>query len=170
MNLLPPKILHKRQQINLYKKMAAVQAVIFLLSILLVIALTVAERTQERQILKLNAQVQNPRFQESEALARAIQENHMIDTDSLNLDFPNFDITKIIKLKETLPKGVQLIHFDTDAEMATLIAQTDKLSLTDIHRDAWVATGLVYQTRLVSAVYFDDGVIQYALSIIWDNQ
>jgi len=167
MNLLPPKILQKRQQTNLYKKMAAIQAVIFLLAILIVMLLSMAARRQEAQILELNAQVQNPRFNESEAIARAVQENFTPNNSGLNLYISNFDITKIIKLEETLPNGIQLIYFNTDAEMATLIAQTNNLSLADIHRDAWLATGLVYQTRLVSAVSFEDGVIQYVLSIIW---
>ena len=171
MNLLPPKILHKRQQISLYKKMAAIQAVIFLLLILLVTILGLAERTQEAQILELNEKVRDSRFQQSEALARSIQEDLNLSGSSSidNLNLANFDITRINKLDETLPRGVQLIQFDTDAETAILTAQTNNLSLADTHRDAWLATELVYQIRLVSAVYFEDGVIQYVLSIIWDN-
>jgi len=126
-------------------------------------------RRQEEQILALNAKVQNPRFNESETIARALQENFVLNENELNLYIGNFNVSKIEKLNETLPRGVQLINFDTDAEMATLIAQTNNLSLADIHRDAWMATGIVYQTRLVSAVSFEDGVIHYVLSIIWNN-
>jgi len=169
MNLLPPQILQKRQQMNLYKKMAAIQAVIFLLSILIVTSLSLASRIQEAQILEFNTRVQDSRFQESESIAKALQENFTTNEndsfDTLNLAY--FDVTRLKKLEETLPSGVQLIQFDTDAETATILAQTYNLSLADIHRDAWIATGLVYQTRLVSATSFEDGRIQYVLSIIW---
>jgi len=170
MNLLPPQILQKRQQINLFKKMAAIQAVIFLLSILIVVSLILAERMQETQISALNSKIQDSRFHESESIASAVHDNFTVSTNGLfDIHINYFDISRISKLQETLPSGVQLIQFDTNAEIATLIAQTNNLSLADIHRDAWLDTGLVYQTRLVSAVSFEDGVIQYVLSIIWSN-
>jgi len=171
MNLLPPEILQKRQLTSLYIKMAAIQAVIFLLIVLIVAGLSLAIRVKEAQVSDINMKLQEPRFERSEYLVRLIHVNYSDSIVNVNeiLRLPDFNITWADRLDYTLPTGVQLMQFETDFERATLIAQTRNISLADIHREAWLATGLVHQISMASAIYLDGGVIQYVLDIVWSN-
>ena len=171
MNLLPPEIIKKRQCNRLYIKMAAIQAVIFLSLILLVWCLDVLIVKRDTQIVELGIKLQDARFAESENLAQAVRENIIGEFNRENIldeiDLPYFNVNRVKELTNTLPVGVRLIYFDTDAEAAVLTAQTSNLSLADVHRDAWIATGLVEQVRLASANSLEGGVIQYVLNIVW---
>ena len=174
MNLLPPTIIRRRQYYTLCLQMAAVQAVIFLLFILSVWFFDFTIRSREIQAMEFDMKLQDERFIESEAVAMALREYHIRGTAQQEiavwLELPHFDMDKLDMVKETLPAGVVLLQMDMDEDEATLTLWSENLSLSDIHRDAWLATGLVSRVRLVSATVTEDGAVQYTLTLRWKNE
>jgi len=153
--------------------MAAIQAVIFLLLILLVWAFDITIRWRETQAVNLTTQLSDGRFTNSEAAAALLREHHARDIAqnelSLWLALPVFNMERIDMVKETMPTGVALMLMDMDEHGATLTFQTTNLSLVDIHREAWLASGMVDRVQLVSAVSAEAGKIQYILNLHWQD-
>ena len=174
MNLLPPDIIRQRKLYTHCIRLAVIQAVIFLLLILSVWALTLTIGLRETYAIALSMQLQDERFVKSEALVLALREHSAIEaaqqtiTDWLAL--PVFNAERLEMIQETLPAGVQLFNVDIDSHEATLTFYTEDLSLVDLHRDAWISTGLASRVQLVSASVADGGRVQYILSLHWINE
>ena len=171
MNLLPQKIMYKRQRNKLFCKIAAIQAVIFFFTILIVATLEVSIVLLERRISGLDLEIHHERFIESEAAAAAIRNHIARDAAQLEaaawLELTEFCTKRLDILKETLPLGVELVSADMDNRTASITALTPSLSLSDIHREELMLTGLVYQVQLTSAVLVDGGQMQYRLAVRW---
>ena len=171
MNLLPQEIMYKRQRNKLFYKIAAVQAVIFLLVILIVGVLEFSIVLRERKISSLRLEIQHERFTESEAAAAAIRNLHARDAAQLEaavwLELREFCIMRLDVLKETLPSEVRLVNADMDDYGVFITAQTYCLSLSDIHREKLMLTGLVYQAQMTSATLVEGGQMRYVLVVRW---
>jgi len=173
MNLLPLDIIKRKQTQSLIIRLAAVQAVIFLLFILFVWSLHLTIGFREQRIAQLDAKLQDERFINSEAIAQALQDRNaqnLAQQEAVQwFELPTFYIERFEMIKETLPPGVRLIHADLDEEGATLSFITNNLSLADIHREAWSDTGLVSRVQLISAVSSAEmqGDIRYVLGLRW---
>ena len=171
MNLLPSKIKHRRQIQAECKRLTAVQAVIFLLFVLSVAGLDFIITYREDLFYATGLQMQDERFIRSEAVARVIQDRNLRISEQQAvadwLGLPAFDIARLNMLKETMPTGITMIHADIDEHGAQLTFYTKNLSLADIHRVAWMATGLVDRVSLASTVVTDGGGVQYVLALWW---
>ena len=174
MNLLPSDILRKRKLYAELKRLAAVQAVIFLLLILLVWALYLTIRTRETRAEEINIHLQNSRFAESEALARALRDHHARkaaeQSSAYWLELSAFNTKRLDMMYETLPLGVSLIYIDVNERGAVLTGHTEDLSLADIHREAWMSTNLVYRVQLSSATVTETGTVKYVLTLHWTDE
>lgn len=171
MNLLPPDIMRRRKLYNGLKKMAAVQAVIFLLSVLLVQVTDLTIRLREVQTVNLEMEIQSERFVKSEAVIQEIREYHVLGAAQYDaviwLNVPAFNTNRLDMIEATLPMGVRLINIELERSGATISAETENLSLADIHRDEWAATGLVSRAHLTYANVAIDGTVRYILSLRW---
>ena len=171
MNLLPPKIMRRRQIYSECKKLAAIQAVIFLLFILSVASIDRVIVLREGHIAEMNMKLEDERFAESEAIAQAIRNHYAREAAQQAaaawLELPVFNTERLNMMRETLPHGVSLLNIDINEHGALLTSETMNLSLSDIHRDAWLATGLVSRVQLASAVVTEEKRVRYILALHW---
>lgn len=174
MKLFPQEILRSRQRYNIGIKLAALQAVIFLFLMLFVAAVDASIRHRENQSMYLNMQLQDIRFLESEEVALLLREYRANEVSQAQvaywLELPHFNTDRLNMVQETLPFGVQLLSVDIDEGGAFLTVQARNLSLADIHREAWISTGLVDRVQLDSATSNTDGTVQYRLSLRWCHE
>ena len=172
--LFPQEILRSRQRYNIGIKLAALQAVIFLFLMLFVAAVDASIRHRENQSMYLNMQLQDIRFLESEEVALLLREYRANEVSQAQvaywLELPHFNTDRLNMVQETLPFGVQLLSVDIDEGGAFLTVQARNLSLADIHREAWISTGLVDRVQLDSATSNTDGTVQYRLSLRWCHE
>jgi len=169
MNLLPSNILHRRKIYAYCSRLAAVQAVIFLLFVLTVWAFNFVIELREARAARISLQIQDERFVKSEEVVQALR-NHSAGQamqEALRLQLPIFDTKRLDMIKDTLPMGTWLTQVDMDEAGAVLTLLTEDLSLIDIHRDAWIATGLASQVQLASIVSAGGGEMQYILTLRW---
>lgn len=173
MNLLPPSIMRHRRFYALCIRLAAIQAVIFLVLILSVEGFDLTLRLREAQIIKLDLEMQGEQFVESEAVAFALREHNAREAaqqDAVDwLELPFFNIERLDMMKETLPRGVRLVQIDIDEIGATLTLEAENLSLADIHRETWISTGLVSRVQLTSASA-REGMVWYVLALRWTDE
>ena len=174
MNLLPPEIINRRKFYAQCKKLAAIQAVIFLSFVLIVLGLELIIELADARYAELNMLMADDRFVESERVAQVLREHRAQgvaqQAAATWLELPVFNIKRLEMVKETLPQGVELLHMEMDEFGAILTNYTINLSLADIHRDAWMATGLVSHVQLTSASTREDERIRYVLSIRWSYE
>lgn len=173
MNLLPPNIMRHRRIYALCIRLAAIQAVIFLLIILSVMGFDITLRLREAQIAALDLEMQGDHFVKSEAVAIALREHNARETAQQDavawLELPFFNMERLDMMKETLPEGVRLIQIDIDEAGATLTLEAENLSLADIHRETWISTGLVSRVQLTSATA-QEGMVRYVLALRWTDE
>ena len=173
MNLIPPKIMRNRQLYALCIRLAAIQAVIFLLLILSVVGFDLTLRLRDARIAQLDLEMQGEQFAESEAVAVALREHNAREAaqqDAVDwLELPFFNIERLDMMKETLPRGVNLVQIDIDETGATLTLEAENLSLADIHRETWISTGLVSRVQLISATA-QEGMVRYVLALRWIDE
>ena len=171
MNLLPRKLIQRRQIHTEIKRLAAIQAVIFLLIILLVGVFELFIELRNTQIEEIAIHITDEKFAKSEAIAQEIRNFHTrIANEQVAiewLELPIFDINRLDMILETLPQGVTLLRIDIDEQRGIVTALTDDLSLSDNHRYAWMSTGLVSRTQLISAIAVEERMIQYVLALHW---
>jgi len=114
--------------------------------------------------------VQDERFYASEAVAQALRdllareaaERQLVDF----LELPLFDVKRLTMVAETMPAGVQLLHADIDEYGAVLTFLTVNLSLADIHREAWLESGIAESVQMTSVIATDNA-LRYVLSLRW---
>lgn len=172
MNLLPTNLMRRKQLCAQCKRLAAVQVVIFLLFVLTVGIIELILHSHETQRAGIILQLQDERFTASETEAQALRD-HIAKVEAGQravelLDLPVFNTYRLDMICHTLPEGVILTHIDKTETGAILTNYTEDLSLSDIHRDAWMATGLVSRVQLTSAVVTDTGGVRYILSLHWE--
>ena len=171
MNLLPPKIQKRRKLYTSLKRMAAIQAVIFLSIMLLVTIFDYFISIRIAQASNLRLSLQDERFAQSQAVVQAIQDHHARQAAEAQiadmLGLTTFSTKKLDILQETIPTGVSLLNIDIDTNGAVLTGYTQNLSLSDIHRQALQDTGLVTEVRLTSAIVTYTGGIRYVISLRW---
>lgn len=174
MNLLPVKIVRRRQLLALAIRLAAIQAVIFLLIILAVWLFDFTIGIRAAFITELDRQISAERFLQSEAAAQALRDFHLHRTAELDLahwlELPTFESERLSKVKAALPEGVWLLHVNLDEGGAALTLLTRNLSLADIHREAWISSGLVEFAQMTSAVAVEDAMVRYVLTLRWANE
>lgn len=173
MNLLPPDIMRKRQRNALLKRLAAIQAVIFLLLILSVYLLHLTISAREARLDEISLLLEDERFVESEAIARALRDHHTQQAEGLaaadRLDLRPFNMERLQMMQETLPPGVSLTRIEMDQWGAILTNYSPNLSLSDIHRDAWMSTDLVSRAQLASVTVAEGDMTRYVLALHWDD-
>jgi len=154
--------------------MAAIQAVIFLILVLLVWVFDLTIGLRDIRAAGLDMRLSDERFVSSEAAAASLREYHAgrIAQDEMVswLELPMFNVKRLDMVKETMPPGVELIQLDIDELGAVLTFQTANLSLVDIHREAWLSTGLVSRVQLASASSVEEERIRYILNLHWNNE
>ena len=173
MNLLPPNLMRYRRLCAVCIRLAAIQAVIFLLLILSVAGFDLTIRLRETQIAELDLLMQSEKFAGSEAVAIALREHYAREAAQQDavawLELPFFNMERLDMIKETLPSGVRLIQIDMDEIGATLTLKAENLSLADIHRETWISTGLVSRVQLISATA-QEGMVRYVLALRWIDE
>ncbi|MCL1989151.1 MAG: hypothetical protein FWG64_14445 [Firmicutes bacterium] len=174
MNLLPTKIISTRTVSGQIKKLATVQIVIIGVFAMALLAITLTANFQQTQAQILGQQLQHDRFSHSEEMQQIVQDyqmqTHYEQSIASHLNLPVFNIDKLQMIQQTLPDGVILLNATVDDIGATLFLDTDNLALADVHRDAWVNTGLTSRVQMTSATLTEDSQIRYVLSVVWQNE
>ena len=171
MNLLPVKINRRKQLLSLGIRLAVIQAVILSLIVLTVWLIDSTIGMRAAYITELDKQISAERFVQPEAAAQALRDFHLYQANEMELiywlELPFFNVKRLSMLKQTLPEGVSLLQATLDEGGAVLTLLTENISLADVHREAWIYTGLVETAQMTSMIGLGDGMLRYVLTLRW---
>ena len=172
-DLQSPDKIKRRQAWRLAGQLVCLQLMLVMAVVGLLRVSDVRLQRREAEEADLAARVRDERFAVSEYVAEALGAALALvsERDRLLalLEIPDFDPARLARLADTAPPGVRKIHIAMDESGAQITALAEDLRRADDHLAAWLASGLVEEGHLVSAVRLPDGTTRYTLALVWPH-